>query len=188
MSENVFSTMEVVHILSVKGKISKGLNGMTHTSWSSTLKNSWRSHFFLSGGAIASLLQGEEPNDWDLYCTDKKMMTELTDTLIDQYASEIAEVNSKYMDATVNHKLVTANAVTMNGGYSFIRMMCMTPADTKKTFDYLHCKPHYDIEKDKLYISRAQYDACVNKKLVVNNESQIKEYRTEKFIKRGYTV
>ena len=43
-----------------------------------------------------------------------------------------------------------------------------------------------DPEDDKIYISRDQYDCCVNKTLKVNNYSHLTPRREERFKKRGY--
>jgi hypothetical protein len=41
---------------------------------------------------------------------------------------------------------------------------------------------------DKLFISKQQYDACVNRKLIFNiKEEDVKGWRINKFIDRGYT-
>lgn len=143
-------------------------------------------HMFLTGGAIASLLQGEDPKDWDLYFKSAKPMADLA-VHLNSYNSDIADVEEKYREVYgLDGKMITNKAITMKAGYSFITMQYGDIADIKASFDYLHTTPHFDLLEGKLYISPAQYDACVNKKLIVSNASVVKPYRREKFIQRGY--
>lgn len=142
---------------------------------------------FLTGGAIASILQRQEPKDWDIYFTHADAMTTLA-LQLNSYSNLVADVDDVYRETYgINGKMITNKAITMKSGFSFITMQYGSPEDIKSTFDYLHTTPHYDIMRNKLYISPAQYDACVNKKLIVNNKDMIKQYRREKFIQRGYT-
>lgn len=139
---------------------------------------------YLSGGAIASLLQLEEPKDFDFYFEDLHAMAKFQKHLT-SCELFIKDINPKYSTGTsINGKLITSNAITMDDNNSFITMIAGTPKTLKYTFDYLHCTPHYF--GGKLYISERQFDAIVNKKLIVNNPSMVKEYRREKFLKRGY--
>lgn len=143
-------------------------------------------HTFLSGGAIVSLFHGDTPKDWDIYFTEEPVY--VRETLINSYQSRIADVDKEYRTVMgENGKMITENAITMKGGYSFIFKHYGKPKEVKKTFDYVHCTPHYDIWNDTLYISRHQYDACVNKTLIVNNQENVTSWRENKFKKRGYT-
>jgi hypothetical protein len=53
-------------------------------------------------------------------------------------------------------------------------------------FDYKHCCMSYTPYDDKLFITREAFDAARHKKLVVNNPKKVKDYRTTKFLKRGW--
>lgn len=139
---------------------------------------------YLSGGAIASLLQLETPKDWDFYFDDIDTMF-LFEKHLRQCELFIADVNDKYGNYGVNGKMITANAITMDDGNSFITKVSGTPSQVKASFDYVHCTPHFI--DGKLYISEKQFDAIVNKKLIVNNSHAVKEYRHQKFLSRGYT-
>ena len=138
---------------------------------------------YLSGGAIASLLQLEEPKDFDFYFEDLDSMVKFQSHL-QMCELFIKDVDSKYGNFGVNGKMITANAITMDDNNSFITMIAGQPKTIKHCFDYLHCTPHF--KDGKLYISEKQFDAIVNKKLIVNNPSKVKEYRHQKFSERGY--
>ena len=142
----------------------------------------------LSGGAIASLLQGETPKDWDFYFEDQVSCENFEYTVHnDPHKDEVADVNEKYSDFIgKDGKMITANSITMKDGSSFITNYYGDINHVKKQFDFLHCTPHYSLKEEKLYISYNQYEACINKKLIVNNPKAIKPHRILKFKERGY--
>ena len=183
----MFNEIETANILSRKQEIVRHFEDMIQQPWfDSGLAIDWKK-FYLTGGAIASLFQGEKPKDWDIYCSSVIEMESVMKMLLAS-KEHIADVRENYIDVYgTNGKMITNYAITMKDGTSFIILLTKPASDLKKTFDYLHCTPHYDIVDRKLYISRAQYDAIVNKKLVVNNASMVKEWRTQKFLSRGYT-
>jgi hypothetical protein len=107
--------------------------------------------------------------------------------LNDVRKDEVADVNEKYSDFIgKDGKMITANSITMKDGNSFITKYYGDINHVKKHFDFLHCTPHYSLKEEKLYISQRQYDACLNKKLIVNNSKVIKKHRVIKFKERGY--
>ena len=141
---------------------------------------------YLTGGAIASLLQGEAPKDWDFYFKHRDAMNTFL-LRLDNIKDEVADVSPKYTEFVgQNGKMITANSVTMNDKNSFITGLCGDEKYVKSQFDFLHCTPHYDIKEQILYISYNQYNACINKKLIVNNPKMVKQQRIIKFKERGY--
>lgn len=178
----MFTEEEIAHILSIKGIIHLNVT---------TILSEYDidySDLYLTGGAIASLLQKRAPKDYDFYSETPTKMDELVASIIMKYPDKIAKVDDKYKQLLgKNGLMITANAVTMDNKVSFITKLSGPPVDVKKTFDYVHCTPHFSLRDNKLYISPRQYRACVNKKLIVNNKEAILEYRKQKFIERGYT-
>lgn len=145
-------------------------------------------NMFISGGAIASLIQQASVNDWDIYFKDAEVSAAASTLLEKYYRDNIKDVNPKYQDFVgKDGKLITANAITMEDGLQFITMINGDPKDVRASFDYVHCMPYYDFNRDALYISEKQYDACWDKKLIVNNQHVVKPWREEKFLARGYT-
>ena len=148
-------------------------------------------NFYVSGGAIASLLLSEAPKDFDIYCRNESLVGSLQDALIKNYKDQVKDVDEKYREVEcwkVPGKMVTEKSITMNNNMSFIVMQHGEPDKIKATFDFLHCTPHYDIAEDKLYISRAQFDSIMGKTLVTNNPSAVTPWRMSKFIERGWTA
>lgn len=145
-------------------------------------------NFFVSGGCIASLLQKEPVNDWDIYCSDKDILEYIT-KLLKANTQVVASVDEKYRELVgENGKLISENAITLKNRTQFITLTCGDPDDVRRTFDFVHCMPYYSIASDQLFISRQQFNACVYKKLIVNNQATVTERRTGKFLQRGYTL
>ena len=181
----MFTEQDKVKILNVKEQIRQRIQAFKKTPYYNP-DLPW-DKLFLTGGAICSLLNDEEPNDWDWYFKDLDTMNQFQSHLV-KCELFIKDVNEKYGDFGTNGKMITAKAITMDDNNSFITMISADPHTIKKTFDYVHCTPHYEWKIiGTLYISEKQYFACKNKKLIVNNPSMIKEYRREKFTKRGWT-
>lgn len=146
---------------------------------------------FISGGAIGSLLRGEEPNDYDMYFQidpfiNVKTFIELEKdnimTTVEYYRNQGGDV----LDDEKGMPLITENAITMKDRIQFIYKSYGTPDQIRKTFDYVHCMPYYSIGEDKLYISKEQYDLCMYKVLKINNRAAYTKHRKEKFKKRGW--
>jgi hypothetical protein len=181
-----FNPKQTAHIRSIKELIEEMVDAMQTQPWAEGYILPW-DKMFLTGGAIASLIQGEKPKDLDFYFTDEQHMLAMRAHLLHQ-KQYIADVDPKYKEVLgENGKMITANAITMNDSASFITMMWGTPAVIKSNFDYVHCTPHYSLVDRMLYISPKQYTSALHKVLVVNNQSAVKEYRTQKFKERGYT-
>jgi hypothetical protein len=183
----MFTEDQTKHIQEVKRKIQSHIVGiwMCDMNYSKGLK---LDKINLSGGVIASLLQGETPKDWDFYFEDQMSCENFEYFILnDVRKDEVADVNEKYSDFIgKDGKMITANSITMKDGNSFITKYYGDINHVKKHFDFLHCTPHYSLKEEKLYISPRQYDACVNKKLIVNNPKVIKKHRVIKFKERGY--
>lgn len=183
----MFSDEEKNKILAVKYTIMDHVAKMTEQPWMKELHTLDWSKVYLTGGAIASLLQGQVPKDWDFYCEDLATMYAIREVLL-KHNDLVKDVDEKYKQFWgVDGKMITAQAVTMNDNSSFITMITMDAGRLKKTFDYVHCTPHYNPATQTLHISKRQYECAVQKKLIVNNEQMVKEWRTQKFLDRGYT-
>lgn len=180
----MFTEDEIKHIKDVKNKIRDYLANMESQEW---WNGNFNNELYLTGGAIASLLQYEEPKDWDFYTRNLTTNNALKHWLENIGIDSIADVDEKYKESVgQDGKMITANAITMSNGASFITMIVGKPDDVRKTFDYVHCTPYYDLATDILHISKMQYVCCNNKLLVENNPKSVKDYRQNKFLQRGY--
>ena len=149
---------------------------------------SYYNSMFLSGGCIASLIQGDKPKDWDVYFYDQKTQLAVIDMFVADYKDEIEIIDEKYRQVTSQEQLcITENATTLKNNMQLITKHTGAPDVVRATFDFVHCKPYYDFGTDVLYISKEQYDLCKNKLLKINNMKAQTTWRKSKFEQRGYT-
>lgn len=174
-----FGQLEITNILSAKAKIR-----LKMAYFQKFFKN-YLDDMFLSGGAIASLLQAQEPKDWDVYFKTQSTQNVVLDHFKIEQEDEIADYDEKYRDFGGN-KIVTENATTLKNGIQLITKHNGQPQDIRSTFDFVHCMPYYELSSDTLYISREQYDLCVGKILKINNPKAVTRWRQSKFEERGY--
>jgi hypothetical protein len=139
----------------------------------------------LTGGCVSSLFHGEIPNDYDIYLKSTNSII-LFKSLISEYTDSIAEYVDKYSEHKVGDKIITNWAVTFKNG---IQVIVHDTVDVRRPqFDFIHCMPWYDIEKDLFYISREQYDCIRDKKLVKNPKytMHLSNKRISKYNDRGW--
>jgi hypothetical protein len=185
-----FNKNDEIRILQVKESIEKSLSKRL-VNLPPALFNFLFDNSILSGGAIASLMYDEVPNDYDLYLKDNNLIM-----FFNQYVSGMAntahedlikDANEKYYDSVkIQGKMVTANATTFNNG---IQVITLHASNARNTFDFVHCMPWYDIGLNKLYISYKQYDAIIHKRLIKNDHGHanpLSQKRIEKYTDRGW--
>ena len=175
-----FSDLEIANIFSAKARIRLKMYYFQRFS-----KN-YLDDMFLSGGAIESLLQAQEPKDWDVYFKTQSTQNVVLDHFKIEQENEIADYDEKYRDLTSGNKIVTENATTLKNGIQLITKHNGQPQDIRSTFDFVHCMPYYELSSDILFISREQYDLCVGKILKINNPKTVTSWRQSKFEQRGY--
>ena len=144
--------------------------------------------FYVTGGCTASLLQGEKPKDIDVYFCSPIIAEKVVSLYkSESYKNEVAVFNEKYRDTEIGKLVITENAMTLKNGIQIIFKHHGVPDVLRKTFDYVHWLPYYSPVGDKFYISREQYDCCVNKILKNNRPgTQPAGWREQKFLARGY--
>ena len=151
-------------------------------------------HCFLSGGAIGSILRGEVVNDYDIYFY-KPPFDDIEEwaalygdkiiTMGEAYRNIGGDDGNLAKDYTIK-PCITEHATTFKNKFQYITMHYGTPNEIRKTFDYVHCMPYYDIVGDALYISQEQYDLNMKKILKVNCEKEVKPHRRKKFLDKGW--
>ena len=144
----------------------------------------------LTGGCFATLFNGEVTNDWDVYLKDVDTANRFESFVMSDTPTlnEVKDVTPGYMaEVKVRGKLVTANAITFKNKLQVITRTCKAH---RETFDFIHCMPYFDMATQQLFISRAQYDAIRNKKIIQNpnHKEQPALHRLDKFLGRGWTI
>jgi len=143
----------------------------------------------LTGGAIVSLLHGEEPNDYDLLFNFTHDLSVVMDDVVSKKYNIIpehliADKKQHYMEEP--GKCVTDWAVTLTNNIQFV----FRQASYRHGFDFIHCMPYYEIMKNKLFISQEQLDLIMHKQIKINphHSQPIADYRIKKYIDRGWTA
>lgn len=188
MTDDTFTEQERQQILLVKARLQDELNDFNLTL--GKLGRNMVHTYFVSGGCIGSLLRGEEINDIDVYFFNVLGAQPVIDlyTKDSSYQNEVAVYEEKYREVTGKTGMViTENAVTLRNKIQLITKHYGEPEEVRKSFDYVHCMPYYDSRSKTLYISREQYDANMNRHLVVNNTDALTVYREQKFKNKGWT-
>ena len=145
-----------------------------------------REKSILTGGAISSIMLNETPKDYDLYLDDKDDILYFKQYVSSIDPNLIQDANEKYVEVLVQGKLVTANATTFKNS---LQVITLHTADARSTFDFVHCMPWYKISDHKLYISKRQYNAIINKHLIKNehkNAFALSHKRIEKYTAKGW--
>jgi hypothetical protein len=178
--------IEIDHINQVKKVLFARLN-VLFGGIPSELGGFLRDKAILTGGAISSLMLGETPKDYDLYLQDKNDIMNFKQYVNGMNKDFIQDADEKYVEVQVEGKLVTANATTFKNS---IQVITLATADSRSTFDFVHCMPWYKISDHKLYISKKQYNAILNKQLIKNehpNAYALTHKRIEKYTAKGWS-
>lgn len=153
----------------------------------------------VAGGFFASYIQDELPNDFDIFILNADMtkISYVRDFIrnVEHFDNDSFHENRYDMDVSQIVKTMSATRSASDGikvydhfKFQFIFTKYETRAELLDHFDFEHTKNVYSVHEDKLYISRAAFDAARDKKLRFTiPEENIDEYRTKKFLERGYT-
>jgi hypothetical protein len=140
----------------------------------SFLHSDIRFEAYMAGGAIASLLIGEEPRDWDIFLPQNIYVKKL----------------EKYFEQYTTHvKCITKNAITLKNNIQVITRWTGPREELINQFDFLHCKGSYSRYHDTLYLSEKIYDACKYRRLVpIVSAEKLNPWRVRKFLLRGWEL
>jgi hypothetical protein len=140
------------------------------------------SRAIIAGGVFIPFLNTTVPdwNDIDVFVLGGEQGFE-------EYAKVLSETsvrqdNAEYMKQL--HPHIYSIYQDKNQKVQYIFTHFNTREELIKNFDYVHCCISYDF--DKLHVSKQTYDAIMTKRLVVNNQNSVSEYRRRKFIDRGF--
>lgn len=148
-----------------------------------------RGSFFITGGCFVSLLNGEKPNDYDLYTANVQVGNKLMKYLMNEGIHHVEAANPNYGETIVEGKLITNNAFTLKNKFQFVCRDMKPNESIRKAFDYEHCKPFYLLGSGNLYISELQYHLCVNKLLMPCDGVPTDKDRQKRFIaERGFRM
>lgn len=182
-----FTTTEKTKILRLKSELTAQFSVKMSAIDDNLFKAQVRENCIITGGAIASCFHGEKINDIDLYAKDRIYLDSIKEYILNHMTSHIKEMKSYDLVPQPKTRMITNNAVTLNGDLQFIYLG--TADQCRLKFDFIHCMPWFDIKTQKLYISKNQYDSISAKRLFVNPFGEPAKFRRmDKYIKRGWTI
>lgn len=188
-----FTQSDKTKILRLKSAVSSYYNLQMKKIGDNFLTSKFFSHCIITGGCIASLYHNEPVNDIDVYAVDTKSLKEIKDHIILGNSDMIKDYKKYELEDDANSKtkakMVTDNAVTLTNDVQFVYLG--TASECRPKFDFIHCMPWFEIATQRLYISKAQFDAIQNKQLVLNpsfEREAIKDRRVKKYQDRGWTM
>lgn len=142
-------------------------------------------HAYIVGGSIASILQQQEPRDYDIYFIDEasvKKFEKLKHNLYmkHKYKSKQADTYQLTLKGDKPTKKVEIQFITKYSGL---------PLEVIKRFDFVHCMNYY-IPKTKEHFLYS-LNTVLTKELVFNKNAAYPINalkRISKFLLRGYTI
>lgn len=146
---------------------------------------------YVSGGAIASILQKEVPNDIDLYFVSAKNANFFKTFFANpQNRIKYSVVTSSHSRDSYDgpHIFVSSNAATLASKIQLIYSNHGIPKHVTQIFDLLHCTSWYSPSLDKLYINHRIFEVIKNKQMIQNTKKSVLPKRIAKFKKRKYTI
>jgi hypothetical protein len=161
------------------------------------LRKEFEQKAFIGGGAIYSLYNGSEPNDYDFFLTDKDLVNRLREAII-KHLNDFSNPESLYINEKENmihgsvfgHRyLITDNAISVDGKYQIITRWVGEPEEVISEFDFKHNMYCY---RNKELHTYSQWDYLEDNKLRYN-EKRARDIcgtiiRVKKFVERGHTI
>jgi len=169
-------------------------------------------HSIITGGAIVSLLQGEEPKDYDIYFRYPETTLSIAKYYIDKYAPDnvsienidgrikivipssghikIPEEKKKKKEPIYHPVFMSSNAIMLSDKIQIIVRFYGEPAAIHDTFDYIHCCNYWDSCDKRLVLNPKALESIINKYLIYTGSRYpvCSLLRIRKFLKRGWTI
>jgi hypothetical protein len=194
MTSEAFSREESAHICDTKQKLEKLIKdvGLFEEKYikdwnkedvqSVELPN-YKFAIIIAGGCIASLLRDEAINDIDafilkpddVYYFERMFAAKSGRWTVKYHLDENDDYSNEHIFAT---------ALNHDSKVQYIKTDFVDRKALIDHFDFVHCMASY--HEGRLYITRETYDAIIKKHLIVNGKKKIKQWRLEKFRKRGW--
>lgn len=185
---NTFTLEETAEVLKLKQSVRDGVIAkLQDPLYDIKFYNFIFDNCVVAGGCSVSMYHGEAPKDYDLYFKSAEALKELDSYLNKGRINLVKDVNPNYMSTTVSGKLITNHAITL---FNDVQLITMGTKDMIDGFDFIHCKPLYDLSSGLYYISKNQFKSIKRKELISNPNSnqKIQRYRLHKFKERGWNI
>jgi hypothetical protein len=180
MENNVFKEK----LKACSDELAKALGDIAAALPTDEARKEFRESCYLAGGCIWSIFNGEEPNDYDVFCKDHKTAMDIEDALRLCHEEEYSSENALSFRLSVRGKPSLVQIISSFYGQ---------PQDVIGQFDFLHNMYAFDGDA-KFYTSlcygQPDYTPLTNKLLMLNkaNKGDLASVacRAVKFIRRGF--
>ena len=207
---------EITNLEEIKSKLR-----LKHREFCSSIKD-WklrkvfRKHTYIAGGAIASLIRGEEPKDYDIFFDNKKALEEILKYYVDRHNARYEETNSNYkltvssdyssVGLFLNHPYVKSDeednkdmnpvmfsmrAVSFPNGFQLIIDNDTQESKSVNRFDFVHTMGYFHPFQNKLVVKPETLAAIKENKLIYNYQGSNpigSAKRLLRFISRGWEI
>lgn len=168
---------------------------------------------YITGGAIVSLLNNEEPNDYDYYFTNKEDLITVSQYFINkmnqklnnkiELREELEEEEGRVKAfiessgvAKIKYKkgyqpfIVTSNAITLSDDVQIVIRFYGEPDQVHEYYDFVHCTNYFIPHKNELVLPQGALQSILTKELTyVGSKYPLASIvRTRKFIQRGFNI
>ncbi|WCF11539.1 hypothetical protein NDS46_31780 (plasmid) [Paenibacillus thiaminolyticus] len=199
--------MEDKKMVAMKRKLRKAADHFFESITDEKIKDIFKEQSYIAGGAIASLVNGEEPKDYDFYFKTLEACYQVLEYFLGKVDSDCCKIDisdegklsicvpdgiyevekgvGKYQPI-----VITTNAITLSDGVQLIHRFIGCPETIVENFDFQHTKGIYDYKEDQLMIPIEVLDVIQKKKVVYTGSSYplASLIRTRKFIRRGWRI
>lgn len=139
----------------------------------------------IAGGYFASAFRSEPFNDIDVFILNKNV--NVYAALTDNQFRGKWKIRDQDAGTYLQNPRIFGTATNTQTKVQYILTDYTSRKELLDSFDYLHATVSYVPAENKLYITRGAFDACRKKQLRPNGNNQPKQWRCDKFMKRGWT-
>ena len=187
----------------IRGKVDDWIDSIEEPYLREYLKDS----VIVAGGSIASLVQDEEPHDYDIYfrtseCLDLVLKYYLERSPVPDYVKDSVNKGSPFFykcfegkedyDELSKYSVLcySSSAISLKGDIQLVTCTYGEPNKVSGSFDYLHSQGVYDYKADEIIITPEIIDAINRRRLVYTGSRYpiASIIRMRKFVRRGYYI
>lgn len=196
----------------IRGKIKSWISSIEDEE----LRKEVKDHYIVTGGAIASMLLGDMPNDFDIYFDNVDVAAKVAKYYVQRLLGEFDEsiVEIKKLEGRVEAKIsstgyldrsdspensknsgkykvlsITSNAITLSDKVQLVLRFVGDAAEIHKNYDYVHAT-NYFTEAHGLVLNQPALESLLSRQLryIGSLYPVCSIFRIKKFINRGWTI
>ena len=202
----------------IKKHLSDKVNDWAASVDDITVANAIKDGTIITGGALVSLLTGEEVNDYDVYFRNKEALVTVAQYYVDKWNKEhddevFLEVDEENAtsgsvriivpssgvaeskednedDSKYTPIFLSSNAITLSNKVQIVIRFYGEVEDIHKNYDFVHCTCSWTSWDNEVQLPAKALECIINKELVYTGSRYplCSIIRTRKYIERGYSI